>query len=56
MSMNIMFSPTLLYNFMHLQFISAYEKKYLKRSKIVKYSKQSSNCAKFEHKFCISVG
>jgi hypothetical protein len=41
MNMNIMFSPTLLYNFMHLQFISDVRKKYLERSKIVKYSKQS---------------
>jgi hypothetical protein len=57
MDMNIIFPTTLLYDFMHLQFISdsdVYEK-YLEKSKVFKYSKQSRNCANFEHKFCINV-
>jgi hypothetical protein len=40
MDMNIKFSPTLLYNFMHLQFISDVCEKIPRRSKIVKYSKK----------------
>jgi hypothetical protein len=39
MDMKIIFPTTLLYDFMHLQFISEAYKKYIERSKIFKYSK-----------------